>query len=435
MTSRSTQPPEDTAPPRRIGDVGGSAETGQDRPVDYRELMKKVERVVAAIERADDVGDTLHTVIDSVLTQFREELGIYGGRIYRRRGEDYELEGVFGGAKQPPEDIEVDSSYPPVQSVLEDGVVVMTAEDPGVDRDLEALLGTDVFAAVEVGRGDFLLAFDVTPGYRREDLFFSLSILRHAINQKIRQERMAGIFQEARRIQASILPRRSPDFDGFDLWGHTESMESVGGDFYDYLPLTPKILGLAIADVSGHGLPAALQVRDIYMGLRMGMARDFKIIRTVERLNSIIHQSTLTSRFVSLFYGELEIDGTFIYVNAGHPPPYHLKASGEAVPMREGGAVLGPLEQATYDRGFARLEPGDLMIFYTDGITEARGRTEGGGVEEYGVERLLAVARRHRGESSREVVQAVLEDLRAFRLVPLPEDDQTVMVVQRGTAK
>ena len=400
-------------------------------PLDYRELMKKVEQVVAAIERADDVGHTLHIVIESVLSQFRTELGIFGGRVYRRRGKRYHLEGVFGAAKTPPQDLKVEASYGPIQRVLEDGVVVMAADDPGVDRDLESLLGTDVFAAVEVGRGDFLLAFDVAPGTAREDLHFSLSILRHAVNQKIRQERMAGIFEEARRIQLSILPRRSPDFDAFDLHGHTESMESVGGDFFDYIPITPKILGLAIADVSGHGLPAALQVRDIYVGLRMGMARDFKIIRTVERLNNIIHQSTLTSRFVSLFYGELELDGTFIYVNAGHPPPYHLKADGTAVPLKQGGAVLGPLAEAAYDRGFVSLAPGDLMVLYTDGITEARGRGPGGGVEEYGVRRLLDVARRHREESAHDIVEALRADVGAFRLAPTPQDDQTVLVVKR----
>jgi serine phosphatase RsbU (regulator of sigma subunit) len=403
-------------------------------PVDYRELMKKVEHVVAAIERADDVGHTLHTVIESVVSQFRAELGIFGGRVYRRRGKRYHLEGVFGEAKQPPEDLRISAAYPPVRSALEDGVVVMTSEDPGVDRDLEDQLGTDVFAAVEVGRGDFLLAFDVAPGTAREDLHFSLSILRHAVNQKIRQERMAGIFDEARRIQLSILPRRSPEFGPFDIYGHTESMESVGGDFFDFIPITPKILGLAVADVSGHGLPAALQVRDIYVGLRMGMARDFKIIRTVERLNGIIHQSTLTSRFVSLFYGELELDGTFIYVNAGHPPPYHLKADGTAVPLEQGGAVLGPLAEATYDRGFVSLTPGDLMVLYTDGLTEARGRAESGEIEEYGVGRLLDVARRHRQESAHDIVEALRSEVRAFRLAATPQDDQTVLVIKRGTA-
>ena len=84
-------------------------------------------------------------------------------------------------------------------------------------------------------------------------------------------------------------------------------------------------LGLAIADVSGHGLPAALQVRDVYMGLRMGLSRDLKVVRTVERLNSIIHQSTLTSRFVTMFYGVVDAaTGALSYVLAGHPPPIRI---------------------------------------------------------------------------------------------------------------
>ena len=174
-------------------------------------------------------------------------------------------------------------------------------------------------------------------------MLFSLGVLRYAINQKLRQERMEEVFEQARKIQASILPRRVPVYGAFELYGQSRPMEKVGGDFYDYIPITDKILGLAIADVSGHGLPAALQVRDIYMGLRMGLSRDFKIVRTVERLNTIIHKSTLTSRFVSMFYGELEPNGVFIYVNAGHPPPFHLAANGEVRFLDEGGAVLGPL--------------------------------------------------------------------------------------------
>ena len=136
-------------------------------------------------------------------------------------------------------------------------------------------------------------------------------------------------------------------------------MEEVGGDFYDYIPVTDKILGLAIADVSGHGLPAALQVRDIYMGLRMGLARDFKIVRTVERMNQIIHQSTLTSRFVSMFYGELELNGVFIYVNAGHPPPFHLaRRRRRCASSRRAGRCSGRSPDATYERGFVIMKPG-----------------------------------------------------------------------------
>ena len=400
------------------------------RPVDYRALMKNVEQVVAAIERSDDVGTTIHTLIQSIVEKFRDELGIYGGRLYQRRGDFYVLQGTFGEAKEVPKGLRVPLSYSPVQLLLEQGTVAMDADDPRTDKSLEALLGVQQFAAIEVGDEDYILAFSVAPGHNREDVLFSLGILRHSINQKIRRERMEGIFEEARKIQASILPRRVPAYGQFDFFGRSEPMEAVGGDFFDYIPVTNKILGLAIADVSGHGLPAALQVRDIYMGLRMGLARDFKIVRTVERMNSIIHNSTLTSRFVSMFYGELELNGVFIYVNAGHPPPFHLDASGKCRYMEEGGPVLGPLSEASYERGFVIMKPGDMMVFYTDGIIETWGREgEGQAMEEYGVDRLMNIARAHQGKPATVVVDAIFEDVDAFGGGADPADDRTVMVV------
>ena len=173
----------------------------------------------------------------------------------------------------------------------------------------------------------------------------------------------------------------------------------MGGDFFDFIPVTDRIHGIAIADASGHGLPAALQVRDVYTGLRMGVARDFKIVRTVERLNRIIHQSRMTTKFVSLFYGEIEEEGNLIYVNAGHPPPLHFHSKGVTT-LKQTGMVLGPSATASYSRGFLALEPGDALLLYTDGMTEAsdpKGR-------EFGIERLkkafLAIKESRRTRSS-----------------------------------
>ncbi|HEX6904921.1 MAG TPA: PP2C family protein-serine/threonine phosphatase [Thermoanaerobaculia bacterium] len=400
------------------------------RPVNYRGLMKKVEQVVAAMERDDDIGSTIHHLLEIIIDKFQDELGIYGGRLYQRRGAYYVLQATFGDAKEVPQGLKVPISYRPIELLLEGGAVYMEADDPNIDRNLENLLGVQQFAAIEVGNEEYILAFNVAPGHDRDDILFSLGILRHSVNQKIRRDRMEGIFVEARKIQASILPRRKPDYGEFDIYGRSEPMEEVGGDFYDYIPVTEKILGLAIADVSGHGLPAALQVRDIYMGLRMGLARDFKIVRTVERMNNIIHKSTLTSRFVSMFYGELELNGVFIYVNAGHPPPYHIAADGTLQELHEGGPVLGPLPDATYERGFVIMKPGDMLVFYTDGICEAQGRDEGGrSLGEYGTDRLLEVAREHQGETAREVVEAIFASVEAFTRGAAPDDDRTVMVV------
>jgi sigma-B regulation protein RsbU (phosphoserine phosphatase) len=319
----------------------------------------------------------------------------------------------------------VPRGYGPIDAVLARGAVYMDRDDARLDRAFEEKLGVHEFAGIEVGDEDWILAFNVDPVATREDVVFSLQILRHAINQTVRQERMEEVFREARKIQASILPRRVPPYPPFEMAGRTEPMDKVGGDFFDFIPITDKILGLAIADVSGHGLPAALQVRDVHMGLRMGMARDFKIVRTVERLNTIIHKSTLTSRFVALFYGELELNGTFIYVNAGHVAPFHLEANGNHRFLEEGGAVLGPLPDATYERGFVKMRPGDMLVFFTDGMVEAHDAAG----DEFGIDRLLAVTRSLQGRRPAEVVSAIFQRLEEWTDGRPPEDDRTLLVV------
>jgi sigma-B regulation protein RsbU (phosphoserine phosphatase) len=399
--------------------------------VDYAGLMKRVEQVVDSITETGDLPTVL-AIANRVIQSFRGEIGLTGGRLYLRHGDDYVLETTFPDAKRVRKGLRVPGSYPPIDLLLEQGTLFMAAGDPRMDAALEEELGVEQFAAIEIGdeRFDCLLAFDVAPGADPTGVLYSLSILRHAMNDKLRRGKLDDIFREARRIQHSILPRKTPVYGSFEFAARTEPMEIVGGDFYDFIPITDKILGLAIADVSGHGLPAALQVRDVYTGLRMGLSRDFKIVRTVERLNEIIHRSTLTSRFVSMFYGELELNGTFIYVNAGHPPPFYVRADGTAQPLRAGGAVLGPIRQATYERGFVHLAPGDLVVLTTDGILESQAKGADGKTGEYGEERLLAVVRAHLGRPAKEIVEAVFADVDAQRGRRPIRDDRTVVVVR-----
>lgn len=404
-------------------------EAGQERTVDYRLLMKKVEEVVEGMERESDPEGSLDRVIDAIIRGFRDELGIVGGRLYRRRDDLYELESTFGDAKRPLAAVQVPASYPPIRLVLENRTLLMPSDDTRLDREFEGSIGAASFAAIEVGDGRYIIAFDIVEGYPPAGVLYSLGILHHSLKSRLKEERWAEILRQAHRIQESILPRRAPAYGRFDIHGRTALLETVGGDFYDFLRITDKILGTAIADVSGHGLPAALQVRDIHMGLRMGMSRDLKIVRTVERMNSIIHHSTLTSRFVSMFYGELELSGQFIYVNAGHPPPFHLAADGTVTRLEEGGAVLGPLADAAYERGFVRVEPGDVLVMYTDGITETHDRSGRSGVE-FGLDRLVAVVADHRNESASEIVDAIFAALSGFCGECPAEDDRTVVVIK-----
>jgi sigma-B regulation protein RsbU (phosphoserine phosphatase) len=395
----------------------------------HKTLFRKVEKTLQRIERSSDPPSTIAETASAIIENFKDELGVRGGRLYERRDGGYELTRVFGGAAAAP-GIFVPDAYPPVQQVVDEGVVVMDLTAPGVDPEFERRLGVERFASIAVGDDQYILSFSVDPGAHEEDLMASLGILRHAVDQKLREERFVSVLNEARQIQMSILPKRAPRRGEFEIAGYTVPAEIVGGDFFDFIPVTDRIQGIAIADASGHGLPAALQVRDVYTGLRMGVARDFKIVRTVERLNRIIHQSRMTTKFVSLFYGEIEEEGNFIYVNAGHPPPLHFHAKGVTT-LKQTGLVLGPSATATYSRGFLAMEPGDALLLYTDGMLEAtdpKGR-------EFGVERLKRAFLALKDRPSDEIVRALIDKVGEHARHRAAEDDRTVVVVKRVTSE
>jgi sigma-B regulation protein RsbU (phosphoserine phosphatase) len=393
-----------------------------------KSLFRKVQRAIEAIERSPDVASTIAETAGAVIENFKDDLGVRGGRLYERRDGGYELTRSFGGTKPIELGIFVPDAYPPVQAVIDEGVVVMDLTAPGIDPEFEKRLDADRFAAIAVGDDQFILSFSVDPTAPDEDLMSSLGIMRLAVDQKLRQNRFMSALNEARQIQMSILPKRSLRRGSIEVAGYTAPAEIVGGDYFDFIPLSDRILGIAIADASGHGLPAALQVRDVYTGLRMGVERDFKIVRTVERLNRIINQSRMTTRFVSLFYGEIEeLEGNFMYVNAGHPPPVHFHSGGVTM-LRQTGMVLGPSATSTYSRGFRLLERGDAILMYTDGMFEAHG-ADG---TEFGLDRLIEAFSAIREKPADEIARRLIENVREWSGGEACEDDQTVVVLKRG---
>ncbi|MEK7283592.1 MAG: PP2C family protein-serine/threonine phosphatase, partial [Acidobacteriota bacterium] len=172
-------------------------------------------------------------------------------------------------------------------------------------------------------------------------------------------------------------------------------------------------------------LPAALQARDVITGLRMGMSEHLKIVSTIERLNKVINRSTLVTRFASLFYGELERNGNFIYCNAGHPPAL-LYQDGRFQELDQGGLVLGPDPDAHYERGYLRFRPSDVIVIYSDGITEAQS-PEG---EDFGVPRLQGIIAGHLSLPARGLADLIFQQVEAFSRRSRPRDDQTVVVVR-----
>ena len=186
------------------------------------------------------------------------------------------------------------------------------------DGDAGAPWGANSVGVVIGEENQFLMAFRLESGWEREILELSLNSIRNTLNYIRTSRRVGAVFQEAQEIQKSLLPKSDPVFEGYDIAGRSLPAELVGGDLYDYLSYGEDVLGIAIGDASGHGLPAALLARDVLTGLRMGAEREFKISGLLAKLNRVINASTLSTRFISLVFGELERNGTFVYVNAGN---------------------------------------------------------------------------------------------------------------------
>jgi hypothetical protein len=394
--------------------------------VNYKELFRKLERNLAQIQRSEDLSATLTAILRHLVDDFRDDLGIVGGRIYARRGTHYALEKEYP-VRKAPRGFKIPASYAPIRVLLERGIVRQDLRDPGVDPKIERALGVKTFAAIAVGeRAHHIMAFSLRPRASDAGLVYTLNTIRHVVNLKFRQEQLEDRVEEVRAIQMSLLPRSAPSFFDFDVWGETRPAEEVGGDLYDYIRMSPRMLGVAIADSSGHGLPAALQARDAIIGLRMGVEERLRITATIEKLNKVVSHSALASKFISLFYGEIERNGNMVYVNAGHTPPL-LRTGDGLTELTRGGLVLGPDPEALYERGYATLEPGSVLLAYTDGITEA----ESPRGESYGVERLRALLLSRPWVAARELVETVMREVTAFSGSDVRVDDQTVVAVVR----
>jgi sigma-B regulation protein RsbU (phosphoserine phosphatase) len=167
-------------------------------------------------------------------------------------------------------------------------------------------------------------------------------------------------------------------------------------------------------------------------GLRMGIEKELKVAHVFEKLNRVIHRSRLSSRFVSVFYAELERDGNLVYVNAGHQPPilfFRERTPGKVcdVELSNGGTVIGPLPEARFRRGFARLHPGEVLLLLTDGILERRDKSG----EFFGDERVRAVVREQQAQPAETILAKLFDAALAWGDGRPWEDDATIVVLKR----
>jgi sigma-B regulation protein RsbU (phosphoserine phosphatase) len=278
---------------------------------------------------------------------------------------------------------------------------------------------------VDAHRARRVLDFELRPGAEQETELV-LNTVYSILAVRLLEERLGSTVQEAVEIQKSLLPERVPPFPDFEIALRSVAADLVGGDCYDFLDFGGGTLGIAIGDASGHGLPAALLVRDVVVGLRMGLEKELKPEHALEKLNRVIHASTLSSSFVSLFYAELEQNGNLFYYNAGHEPPL-LFAEGRSAALARGGTVLGPLPEMRPKRHFAHVDRGATLVLYTDGLIE---RKDAHG-ELFGLERLERTLAERIAEPPQSLVDAVFAAVTAHGEGAPWDDDATLLVVRR----
>ncbi|RMF61148.1 MAG: hypothetical protein D6746_05950 [Bacteroidetes bacterium] len=387
--------------------------------MDPKHFYRKMDALLARIGDAAHDTELLPTVLLELELSFGEELRFHRGRLYE------EEDGVFVLRRRDAEDAfptELSLEAAPVRRVLRHGSYLFDTESPG------ELGGEQVAAFVVTGSGRrWLFVYDLMPGWVHEEVLLCVNAVRAALNVKLASGDLRSDIEQAAQIQQSLLPTTPPSMDGFLFAGRSQPAERVGGDLYDFIRLSDEMIGVSIGDASGHGLPAALLVRDVVTGLRMGLEDQRKIVYTIKKLNDVIHRSTFSSRFISLFYGEVEQNGNLLYVNCGHPPPLLVKRDGTVQPLGATGTVIGPLRELALYRAYAYLAPGDTLVLYTDGLIERRNREEG----LYEIERLRRFVVRHRELEAQALVEAILEDVYAFGHEGVWTDDVTVVVVQR----
>ncbi len=292
-------------------------------------------------------------------------------------------------------------------------------------------INNDVIGALDV-ESDHLAAFD------ENDLdllkFFAdasaISIEKAMLHQQILdKEKWEEQLQIAKDVQSSLLPSAPPQVDGYDIDAICIPTFEIGGDYFDYIPIDKNKLGIVVADVSGDGVPAALIMAAFRALLRNQVRLNYQPHLVMNFLNEQISDFCRKRDFITAFYGYIDLEKhKFVYTNCGHNYPLILSPSGKISSLDDSGPSLNLVVDAGYKSSSVDLEPGEIIIFYTDGVTEIFNNDK----EEFGLERLKSVLSDSDDESARGIIKNVVKSTKDFSRHRYYLDDFTILVLKRN---
>lgn len=407
--------------------------------MNLRRLYRTIESFASDRFRTDK--ELLKHVVNEIVKS--PDITLKGGRIweYESKGQVFRIVHQIGQIDRLEPRYKLPVDYPAFQWLSEQRSILANETDAYLRK-----AGITKFAATGVGERIFVKGRSV-PRYVlafnadeiEQGLIADLNIISVAVTSSLRSQKIAQTatalakdIDKAREIQLSILPESARRFYSYDVYGLSEAARIVGGDFFDYLAdeSDKDRLSIVVGDAASKGFSAAAQALYVVGALRMGISYNTKIAPLMSRINGLINRSFAEEQFVTMFYAELSDNsrGLLLYSNAGHNSPlvYHA-GSGTIEELEPTGQILGPFPDETFRVENTMFAPGDTVLIYTDGVTEARD-SEG---TPYGEERLHRFLERQHSLTARALCEGLLADVKSFESSDGHMDDKTVVVIKR----
>lgn len=373
------------------------------------------------------------------------EFEIIGGRIWEidPTGKVYILRYQNGKVKKIPNDYQMSITDHPTFSELSEKRTVLQKE---TDRILLAK-GIEVYSATGVGEiiklrhgKYFKYALGFNAPKILQSFYETLSIISsvatialRTLSSQAEQKKIQRDLHQASDIQKSLLPEHYLEFKDYKIFGVCTPDSEVGGDYFDYFKSAEgedENIGIVVSDAASKGLPAAIQALFVSGAIRMGKAFSPRISQLLSHLNTLIFDTFPYERFVTLFYCELTTSKNrlVLYGNAGHCEPIHYRPTEDSFKkLGPTGGLLGIMRQQQFEVENIRMHSGDVLVLYTDGISEARTKTN----TFYGEERICRLVKKHHKLSPDKIAYKILQDVQKFSIDSSYTDDRTLVVIKR----
>jgi phosphoserine phosphatase RsbU/P len=412
------------------------------------ELLGLISKVGVALLSSTGLDDTLSQVAmlvfeavpaDRCVIMLRDETVEGGMKISVAR---------IRGKEEQPEEVRISRTV--MEEVMKNGKSVLTSDaqhDPRYASQTMSLLGIRSVLAVPLSVNEneiFGLIYADSPTYETTFTEEHLNILTtlasvasirvenaRLLEERFERERMEHELQLATEIQQRFQPSAMPSVDGYEFQGISFSCYEIGGDYYDFIPRHDGKMFIALGDVSGKGTAAALLMSSLHAAIHAQAGARSSLAETVTSVNQYLAENTPANRFVTLFIAELDpLTGIIEYINAGHNPPLIAHSDGQIKQLESGGFPLGILPGALYEVGKTVLQQGDVLVVFSDGVSEAN-NLKG---EEFGMERLEEVIKRNLQASASGMRDKVESALSAFTQTAPANDDITLVIAKRKEA-